>query len=617
MTTNTVPYCAIHGYDFSSIVYATGIDPSGGGIGVEEITAPSRKYADIRDKGRQPKKYKISARSTDRDEIEAFLDEVNNVPVDSEFYPFEVGRFGLIASAYAAIKPRQVWGEGYNFYEAEAVITCREPWLYGADKGIAYDPVAALPYVSSLLENEGQETAPINYMQASGSVSDLGAPTAAEISASVTGNVVAILDTSGQAYYSSGSVWVPLGSVLGSKISKSSAGTMIIGLEDSYPYYLLGTDFVLFSNSMTLTDISIADDGTVYGINSSKLWRWSGTAWVDLSGVVKRIAAQSSTLVYVIASDDSTWQYDSGAWSEVDATAVTDIATGSDGSLVSLQGGVAYYWSGVAWVSFGGTNCSKIANTSAGHSWMINTSNEVWQFTGSAIYEGSWAEFTATTIQYIEGLSVRITLGADTAAMDRKLLVCDRMLGDDLFEIGWRKRDVSHSWDADLSKTIANLAIDIHGMISGGSISSGVLTLDNSDYLMIPFHGPLPVSGEPGNACIELQVDALTGDGATVWAALDADLSDMAEVDHDDLVVGLNTIYIPDLEGETFVAIGIKAAASGSIDLSGIKGTVKRYVADGHIPWADPTEEFKIRVEAEAGSSLAFLEVDYNDRYYY
>ena len=34
----------------------------------------------VRNKGRNPKKYKITARSTDRDEIEAFLQEVNTAP---------------------------------------------------------------------------------------------------------------------------------------------------------------------------------------------------------------------------------------------------------------------------------------------------------------------------------------------------------------------------------------------------------------------------------------------------------------------------------------------------------------------------------------------------------
>lgn len=394
MTTNTEQYCSIHGYDFSSIIYAQGVDPSGGELGVEEITSPGRKYADIRSKGRQPKKYKITARSTDRDEIEAFLAEVNTAPEDSEFYPFDAERFGLIASAYAALKAPQPWGAGYNFYEAEAEITCREPWLYGPDKGLAFPETSearSLPAVTALLENEGQERAPITYLQASG-----------------------------------------------------------------------------------------------------------------------------------------------------------DYVSGS----------------------------------------------------------------------YVEDLSCRITLGSDEDAHDREIQLCEKMLRDDIFELGWRG-EIWHSWDADLTKSLSDVSIDVHSKTSGGSISSEVLTLDNGDYLMIPFYGPLPISGEPGAAYLELQVTALTGDGATVQMALETDLSDMASVDHDALVVGTNIIYIPDLAGQGHVAMGIQAAASGSVSLSGVKGTVKRYVAPSNIPWADPEENFKIRMESTAGTQLTFLQVVYNDRYYY
>jgi hypothetical protein len=398
MTTYTTPYCAIHGYDFSSIVYTEGVDPSGGELGVEETQVPNRNYADVSSKGRAAKKYKIKARSTDRDEIETFLKEVNTAPEDAEFYPFstfypfDATRFGLIASAFASLKPPKITGAGKVFYEADAEIVCREAWLYGPDQGMAYAEDVALNAVSSLLTNEGHERAPISYLQASG-------------------------------------------------------------------------DYV--------------------------------------------------------------------------------------------------------------------------------------------------------SSEYVQGLSVRITPNSSTAEHDREMTLCDKLLRDDIFEVGWRQKEVRHSWETAFSKLWAETAIDVHGKTSGGSITDHVLTLDNSDYLMIPFHGPLPISGGRGSACLELQVSAISGGSATAQVALLTDLEDMVEVDHDDLVVGLNTIYVPDLEGVGHVAIGIKAAASGAVSLSNFRGSVKRYVAPAQIPFADPDEDFKIRVEKTAGTQLAFLEVDYNDRYWY
>lgn len=165
--TEGTPYCQIHGYDFSSIVYAEGVEPSGGAVGVEEVLYPDRNYADVRSKGRAPKKYKVRARSVDRDEIEAFLGEVNSAPIDSEFYPFEAGRSARIASAYASLKPAKQWGNGKIFYEADAEIICRESWLYGPDEGI---PFTNVPFsaVSGIIRNDGHERAPINYLLVGG-----------------------------------------------------------------------------------------------------------------------------------------------------------------------------------------------------------------------------------------------------------------------------------------------------------------------------------------------------------------------------------------------------------------------------------------------------------------
>lgn len=388
--TSVPGYVKIGPYDFSSIVYREGVDPSGGEAGVEEISVPGRRWADIRDKGREAKQYRIRARSQDRDEIETFLEVVNTSEEDDPFYPFDAQRFGEIAAAHAGLRsPKSALGN--NFYEAEAIILCREPWLYGPNQGFDFANDVALNAVSSVLENLGNETAPIRYLQASG-------------------------------------------------------------------------DYV--------------------------------------------------------------------------------------------------------------------------------------------------------SSAYVEDLSLRITPGSSTIEHDREVALCEKMLRDDLFEMGWRG-EVYHSWETDFGKLWTEIALDLHSKTSGGSITDQILTLDNSDYLMIPFYGPLPVSGEPQACYLELYVTALTGDGATCQVALETDLSDIAVVDHDDLVVGKNIIYIPDLEGESHVAIGIKAATSGSVSLSSVKGMIKRYVAPSEIPSADPLEEFKIRVESTAGTQLAFLEVNYNDRYYY
>ena len=382
-------YCAVWDYDISDVVYTDGVTSSNGGAGVEEITVPGRSYGDVRSKGRQPKRYRIRARSWDRAELEILARTLNTCPEDSEFYPYDAERFGIIASCHGGVKAVDLVRGGKNFYEVEGEIVCREAWLYGPDQGLDIQWDTVIPWTSEALTNNGHERSPIGYMQCSGA----------------------------------------------------------------------------------------------------------------------RIAT------------------------------------------------------------------------------------------------------------YTEDLSVRITPGTSSAEHDRELVLCDKMLRGDILEMGWRG-EVYHTFDA-LLQSLPILSLDVHGKVSGGSITSGVLTLDNSDYIMIPFHGPLPISGEPKAAYLELTVDALTGDGATIWKALETDLSDIEEIDHDDLVVGENKIYIPDVAGEEHLAIGVKATAAGSVDISALKGMVKRYVAPSKIPCADPDEVFKIRVECTAGERLDFLHVCYNDRFWY
>ena len=385
----------MNGTDFSSIVYSQGVEPSGSELPVEEITVPGRDYADIRTKGRAAKKYKVRARSTDRDAIEAFLGAVNTAPVNSKFYPYDASRFGLIASAYAGLKAApQSWGIGYNFWEAEAEITCREPWLLGPNKGLAYATWPTLPWYSAALTNAGHYRAPIRYLRASGHLAEAG---------------------------------------------------------------------------------------------------------------------------------------------------------------------------------------------------------------------------------YVEDLSVRIT-PSTASTYDRSIMLCDKMMRRDLFEFGWAvPGGAQHSYTAPLTDSLSVLFYDVHRNLSGGSLTNGILTLDDGDYIMMPFYGPLPVSGEPDAVSIIAYVTAYSGSRGLVYYATETDLSDMTPIDQDGWEVGWNTIYVPDLAGEDFVAIGIKASSVGSISMSYLKGMVKRYVAPSKIPSADLNESYMVRVFGDAAkcTTLMYGEALVNDRYYY
>jgi hypothetical protein len=394
MATNVDPYCQIHGWDFSSIVYDTGIEPSAGAIGIEEISVPGQKYADLRSKGRGLKKYKIKARSTDRDEIEEFLYEVNSAPEDSIFYPFDAERHARIASAHAGLKPPKLWGAGKIFYEADAEIACRESWLNGPKQGINMGYSLDLPAVSESISNEGHERSPISYMQIGG------------------------------------------------------------------------------------------------------------------------------------------------------------------------------------------------------------------------FYDGS---------SYIAGLSVRITPDDSDDEEDRKLDLLDHMCVNDVFEIDYRG-NVLHTWKTNFQRLWADISVmDLRNRYSGGTRIGNTLKLTNGDFLLIQFHGPLPISGDPQAVKLTLDIDEIGGTGGTFQKSTSILFTDGEYIEHDDLVVGENTIYVPGLEGEGLVMLGVQAdsGTSNYLILNDIEAQVKRYVSPSKIPYSDPGEDFVIRVESDYGTQSKFLEVDWHNRYWY
>lgn len=386
MVTSVTPHCTIWGYDFSTIVKSEGVTASGGAIKVEEIQSPGRKYADVREIGRQPRKYKIVARSLDREAIETFAWEVNTAPPGSEFYPVDASRCGYIASAWATITAKKTL-DGINLYESDAEITCREAWLCGPDQGISMAWDEPLDVVSDALTNAGQERAPLSYLQ--------------------------------------------------------------------------------------------------------------------------------------LKSD--------------------------------------------------------------------------------------------TSLPYIENVSVRITPGTSSAEYDRYLLLCEKMARGQQIELGWQG-DYIQMWEADLDKSLLSLSYDVVLCMVGGTLVDGVLTLDDGEYITIPFYGPFEVAEE---AYIIFTVDAVSGLGAVGCYSLVEGLSQVTEIVTDDLVVGENRIGFPGLAGEAFVAIGIKAPVGGSVSISGLKGVVRRHVPPEQIPFSDPGETFKIRIEADAGDRLRFIQAYHNDRFWY
>jgi hypothetical protein len=88
-----------------------------------------------------------------------------------------------------------------------------------------------------------------------------------------------------------------------------------VGSDDKV-YYLVGTTWTLLSDQ-TVSKISVASDGTIAAMDlaTTALLIWTGSAWINLGGVLSHIVAISSSLVYGIGGDNNIWKNENGNWS--------------------------------------------------------------------------------------------------------------------------------------------------------------------------------------------------------------------------------------------------------------------------------------------------------------
>ncbi len=201
-------------------------------------------------------------------------------------------------------------------------------------------------------------------------------------------------------------------------------------------------------------------------------------------------------------------------------------------------------------------------------------------------------------------------LGPDGSTVLHSLELCDILMRLDAFRlthIDPERYQAEHYYEADLQRAWADISVDLHGKTSGGSLASGVLTLDDGDYFYMPFYGPLKATWD---SYLEIWASSVANT-VTARVAFETDLSDAADISQT-LTPGYNKIYIPDVEGEDFVAIGIKAAAgaTNSISLTGFKGTVHRYVPYSANMFVEPDDGFYVKLDDGASSNKKLSAVE-------
>ena len=167
--TNSEIYTEIFGLICTDVVQASGMnEPKGGDLKVEEIARPMYDYGDVYHGGRNPRTWTVDFRFLSEEDLDTFMDLVNNAPEDAEFYPRRADRCVYLKFAHAEIlKPEEAWINGVwtTFYKARATIKAREAWVYGPDQWLfPYQQNVSLPQISTTFTNNGHRASGLDYL---------------------------------------------------------------------------------------------------------------------------------------------------------------------------------------------------------------------------------------------------------------------------------------------------------------------------------------------------------------------------------------------------------------------------------------------------------------------
>lgn len=225
---------------------------------------------------------------------------------------------------------------------------------------------------------------------------------------------------------------------------------------------------------------------------------------------------------------------------------------------------------------------------------------------------------------YLTNLTAGFVDPANQAETDRLILLCSKLMRNDLFELGWRD-GVRHSYSQNFAGLWSDVDIDLQGYTAGGVQYGQSVTLygATNDFFAIPFRGPLPLVGNNTELqpYFDVWVSAVTGNGGHVGVATLNDVSDFTWVGGagDISTPGYHRVWLADLEGSGDIFIGLQASGAGnSITITQFAGVVNRYLSRKYLAdtvYADPATTFQVAVKASG--YLKKVQAITNNCYYY
>ncbi len=163
-------------------------------------------------------------------------------------------------------------------------------------------------------------------------------------------------------------------------------------------YLAVGTLKDLTRLSGDLTQVSVGDDNTIWGLNSNDvIYNWNGSAWQQISGDLVKISAASDGTVWGINSNDAIFYRGSNNWVPVSG-ALKHISVGNANDVWGVNDDDnVYYWNGAGFTKVSG-KLKSVSVGSDGTVWGVNSNNAVYQWNGSG-----WTSMPGTLKQVSVG----------------------------------------------------------------------------------------------------------------------------------------------------------------------------------------------------------------------
>lgn len=132
-----------------------------------------------------------------------------------------------------------------------------------------------------------------------------------------------------------------------------------------------------------LSNISVASDGSVWGVNStSNIFRRVGDQWQGVPGGLVQVSAGQANNVWGVNAADDIWRWDGGNWVQV-AGKLIQVSASADGNVWGVdRSGKIYRRSGESWQLVPG-GLVQVSVGRADQVWGVNAVDDIWRWTGA------------------------------------------------------------------------------------------------------------------------------------------------------------------------------------------------------------------------------------------